>query len=284
MSDENSLGRDEDILISRYVNIQNGECVFDVTGNSFESVFSVDTEPLALYWDECSGSIDQLLMRLSDFNYGLSYKAVFEMLNKSAGSPNTLLRSLGVIFELFTPGTYKVELYRPRSNPFYIFKEHILTAISLYPYGSTYIPTLSPANFKMPVVESYKEKLLNGLRPIALTCGIDNGCCEFIIDGHHKLIAYEELGISPFLVRIIAKSSNEQIALCKQPFESLSSLKSVNTDAIASQIRNKRNVLRWSDDAIKARFGQRALDLSSDSFIYRKYLDCRYSYEFHRSE
>jgi hypothetical protein len=52
-------------------------------------------------------------------------------------------------------------------------------------------------------VAFFQDEIRAGRRPVVLTASAEGAWCEFVIDGHHKLAAYERQRVRPAVLGIV---------------------------------------------------------------------------------
>jgi hypothetical protein len=52
-------------------------------------------------------------------------------------------------------------------------------------------------------VAYFREQIRAGRCPVVLTASVEGAWCEFVIDGHHKLAAYDRAGVKPTILGIV---------------------------------------------------------------------------------
>ena len=97
--------------------------------------------------------------------------------------------------------TYNVEISSPINLKSKIkFSEN-------YGGGPTFVQTQLKVN--KDTLKEYKKAIQGGIRPIAVLLQVENDSISYILDGHHKLLAYKELGIEPKILMVTKLQSTE---------------------------------------------------------------------------
>ena len=109
--------------------------------------------------------------------------------------------------ECFEPGSYHIE----QADNFFISfleSEYKLLCGSFSIQDHALLFTRNTIDLKRTIIDTYKNEIAQGDRPFILSYRKDYGYGSetrdsFIIDGHHKLMAYIELGIKPKIWEIV---------------------------------------------------------------------------------
>ena len=127
--------------------------------------------------------------------------------NVDEGRP--LAEQIEPLLALFAPGTYGLS-YTPSAAV-----ESVATFDhpgrpsaddefgGYYPFDRNLVGTQPRASLNEGRVDYYREQIRGGLRPIVLTASAERAWCEFVIDGHHKLAAYNREQVRPAVLGIV---------------------------------------------------------------------------------
>jgi uncharacterized protein (TIGR02996 family) len=187
-----------------------GKGLIEVWGGSDETALLVEGKPVALNWDDCHGSIGQYLVFTG---HACSSDYVRQMGRFVAGEiegNRPLADQIEPLLALFATGTYCLS-YTTSTNA-----ESIATLECSYPSSTNqelmgYYPsedrnivcTQSRESLNENRVAFYCEQIRAQQRPIVLTTSAECAWCEFVIDGHHKLEAYNRQQVKPSVLNII---------------------------------------------------------------------------------
>jgi hypothetical protein len=186
--------------------VGDGKGLIEVRGGQVETVLLVEGRPVALNWDDCQGSVGQYLV-FTGHTRGSDYA---RQLVEFVEGGRTLAEQIGPLLALFAPGTYGLE-YTPSAA--------LESATTFeYPSGSSadreligYYPadqrnlvcTQTRESLDEKRVAFYGEQIRAGRHPIVLTVSAEGAWCEFVIDGHHKLVAYDREQVTPAVLDIV---------------------------------------------------------------------------------
>jgi hypothetical protein len=72
-----------------------------------------------------------------------------------------------------------------------------------YPSGDVFICTQPQEYLDEEVVSNWEQSIKEGARPLVLVAGLYREESLFVLDGHHKLKAYQRLQIEPHIIEIV---------------------------------------------------------------------------------
>lgn len=207
----------------REVEVTNGQGVIDIISDDFVTALMIE-KAVAANWPDCAGSIGEYYA-VSREKYTRQQELTAN-LNQTlvSGTDSEVLAAVTVFLDLFANGKYRVliggidihsaeiandlpttyhELARDDEKFTYNFYD--------YGYGQTILFSRSLGTIDEARVDHYTEMIKNGGRPkIVLFTKSDNDN-YFVIDGHHKLLAYQNLGITAPAVYIDNLENRESL-------------------------------------------------------------------------
>src|SRR5262249_59700678 len=74
--------------------------------------------------------------------------------------------------------------------------------LDYYPADRSLVCTQTRESLNEERVAYFRKQIRAGQRPIVLTTSAEGAWCEFVIDGHHKLEAYNRQGVKPAILGI----------------------------------------------------------------------------------
>jgi len=184
--------------------ISDGTGLFDIRGTA-ENILYYNQKPYAYEWSDNMGSMGKYLARsnskvevnkyLNDIRYYAEHGMHDDVKMAIAIDPLLKLLSNG-IYELIYPfdstdnaGLDLVEFDK-------------LELVNLYPTPLTLICLQPLKSLDISRIEYFKEKILNGVRPVIFVLGLYEAGDKYILDGHHKAYAYNALGVDPNILFI----------------------------------------------------------------------------------
>ncbi|MEZ5044981.1 MAG: hypothetical protein R2828_34105 [Saprospiraceae bacterium] len=237
--------------------IEEGQGILNIICDGFVSTIQLYERSITATWPDCSGSIGRYIASSNFQNKELIANNLNHSLNNSdkEGSESLIPEFL----KLFTNGNYQVTFHNEikEFDLQYVgkYEEYKNFTYNYYPsVDRNFLFSQDAESLDRDRIDRYKLLIEKGERPIAIIYSHlyllekefewkflynDNVWSdEFIIDGHHKMVAYDELRISPnyFHIRKILKSSN----LDFNSFKSVNGL--LNTSEIEHFILNSLEI------------------------------------------
>lgn len=197
--------------------LEDGEGLIEVRGDGFDSGLLVGGAPVAFLWSDCGGSIGQYLVRSRD-TAGLSerLRALRQVAGGGLDPRAPLAPQIRPLLALFSSGRYRLS-YTPALGLHMVVAygarfSYTTDRDSIYPFNEMLITTRPSDVLRRDRVDFFRERIAAGERPIVFTAGVAEAYGAFVLDGHHKLQAYGELGLPPAVLSIV-KAAPDPIAL-----------------------------------------------------------------------
>jgi hypothetical protein len=183
-----------------------GRSLIDVRGGGFDSVLLVGGRLIVLNWCNCAGSVEQYLARAGRADCESELRTLRYALEGNWSCEAPISSRIFPFLELFVPGRYRLRPVVSCPDCEYIefdsSWEFARGHEEFYPFGRVLVFTQSTDALDRGRVGHYREVIRRGRRPIALTATVEDGWCEFVVDGHHKLQAYKAEGVRPTFVSV----------------------------------------------------------------------------------
>jgi uncharacterized protein (TIGR02996 family) len=190
--------------------LADGKGLIEVRGGEPETVLLVEGKPIALNWDDCAGSVGQCLV-FTGHTRGADYaRQLAAFVEGEPDGDRLLAEQIEPLLALFAPGTYCLA-YTPSTAV-----ESVTTfeypdrssarreLIGYYPADQRHLVcTQSRESLDEGRVMFFREQIRTGRRPVVLTASAEEAWCEFVIDGHHKLAAYDLERVRPSILGIV---------------------------------------------------------------------------------
>jgi uncharacterized protein (TIGR02996 family) len=190
--------------------VEDGKGLIEVRGGDHDTALLVEGKPVALNWDDCQGSVGQYLV-FTGHTRGADYARQLAAFVEGAVDPGRpLADQLAPLLVLFTTGTYCLQY-----TPSVAVKSATTLEYSARSAAEQELIVYYPADHHHLVCTQMRESLDEGRvayfckqiragrRPIVLTTSAEGAWCEFVIDGHHKLAAYDREGMRPTVLGIV---------------------------------------------------------------------------------
>lgn len=210
---------------TRQIEIIRGESIIDIISNGFINALVIDIA-VAAHWPNCGGSVGEYYsVSLNDYD---KQKELTANLNKVliSGSDSQVFEAIATFLNLFTNGNYNVALSEIDLNTSEIARDGVLICnddaaeenkFTYWTYPSCdemHLFTRSVNTIDQDRVAYYADLIANGERPKVVVYSNfnnleDDETPHYIIDGHHKLLAYEQLRINIPCVYISKNISTE---------------------------------------------------------------------------
>lgn len=183
--------------------------LIDVRGDDFDSMLFVDGRPIALNWSQCTPTVEQYLVRAGAADCEDRLRALRQVLEGDLRRDESIRSQILPFLDLFVPGRYRIQ-YRElvpdcRYLQFDASWDELKSYDAFYPLSPHYgvlVFTQALTALNQERVAYYLNCLQKGGRPIALTATVEDGWCNFVLDGHHKLEAYKLAKIAPTFISV----------------------------------------------------------------------------------
>jgi len=217
--------------------IENGQGILTIKASHLGD-YLVYKRPLSLIWGDCAGSIGNYIVLLP---YSQEYRDEFLTLYQEgiykdySHNIEGLEKLLSPLWKIFENGDYVLEYYTATQDwSFYRDTSIDLlnvktkeryggnvegmklidkTTYGFYSYSEDcFIATQPTEKLNSKRIRYFKKEIKAGKRPFVLVYRnnydpINDFISQnYLLDGHHKLMAYQELGIAPPIARVIKDS------------------------------------------------------------------------------
>ena len=172
----------------------------DVRGGDFDTLILSRGKPLAINWHDCAGSVAQYLVRAGVSDYEDELASLRHVLDGNIDPDAELVPQIELFLQLLAPATYTLaidsfnisDMIEPHAewNP---AKDYD----NFYPIDTTLVLTQPTSSLNDTTIKEYVAKIKSGKRPIVLAVTTKDAWCNYVIDGHHKLVAYRKLNTKP---------------------------------------------------------------------------------------
>jgi len=207
----------------RSLEIYKGSGEFNIVGTKDCSIFEFKHGPKIMVWEMNWNSLFNFFVGIQSKQRILYLEAYFkleESLNEGTLNEENCIELFEPLLNQFTNAKYKIEIEESNDayhiiypgEPTYQNKDktkHIIWN-SIWAGGEPFLysfQNISNSNR----IEHYLKNIKDGLRPQILIMKTDESEVEFILDGHHKMNAYNKTSIKANIVRI-TKLNNFKIS------------------------------------------------------------------------
>ena len=208
--------------------IENGEDIIDILSDGFVTCLKIK-KPIAVDWWDCRGSAGKYFSFTSDFE-PLTKQFNETLIN---GSESEILEVVKDFLKLFRSGEYSILITKKEQdevevhfNYTQIEKTKNFNYWYYNPWGEGFMFTQDISIIDLKRVSEYESFIKNGERPKAVLFQAsfnDDGTYDdgskwsrsvdspkFILDGHHKILAYQNLKIEPEFVLITRETIGKE--------------------------------------------------------------------------
>jgi len=175
----------------------------------------LDGKSFVYYWPDCAGSIGHDLYRFATQAESATPLSLAEITAQEPHAQKSLAELIRPLLRLFPAGSYTLTLSSLNEadawDDYSIGNGNETTDFDQYPYawdypdrGQRLITTQPYDRLDTGRILHFWYAIEQGERPFAITASIADAKCEFVLDGHHKLMAYTYAGIPAWRLCISA--------------------------------------------------------------------------------
>jgi hypothetical protein len=215
------------------INIENGMNEFNLVGDKDCTIFQFKNRSKILSWEMNWNSLMNYFVGSISSHpifYYEAYGKLNDKLTKGEITQDNLEQLIRPLLNSFSNGEYKVKIFEEYEQ-FDLIKPGVSNIIKngneetmIGWWAGGYPPFLFAIQESTDVttVEEYEARIKNGEKPQMILIKAVESCIHFILDGHHKLMAYMNLGMKPNCI-LISKIDNYKIShnLILESFEKL---------------------------------------------------------------
>jgi hypothetical protein len=197
------------------IEIHNGKGIIHLKGGPSDTILYIKKKPRIICFHAEIGTTWRYQIGREIHENIISENYKYEEIVKSGeiDSKIKLSDTFKHILELLTNGVYELKLCEFSGNSGFL---PVISEDIIHPfyevYGGSVDVSATQSYIDIEIVKQYKEEITIGKRPIAVLIKIIDSWTIYIIDGHHKFKAYDELSINP-RVLLISKMDSKKIKL-----------------------------------------------------------------------
>jgi len=238
--------------MKKKIDISNKFGIIDIKGDNQESVLYLNGLPIQYTWYAEIGSTWRYHIAKGVNERSWAESSIASEMLKNGVATTTEFDALVDYYSQFLKtgqyefGTYDLHehyglIHLPEGDNFQSFDY----------YGGC--PDIIPTQCKYDdlIINEYKQSIKQGLRPTMVIFHVAKSHILFILDGHHKFLAYGQLKIKPRAI-IISKLNSSTMSI-EQSLKMASKLEC-----------NKENYLNWIKNEKKNKYFDFQLDLEKD--------------------
>ena len=271
----------------REIEVKDGQGIIDIISDGFATALVIE-KTVAVNWPDCAGSIGEYYA-VSRENYDRQKALTADLIQSlTDGSDKDVFAAITIFLDLFANGKYKVVIgavdvssaeiaYDIKMTYADEVDENKTFTYGFYPYGYGEVLLFSRSinTIDENRVKEYVETIKNGNRPKIVLFAGSSEDHSYVIDGHHKLLAYQKLGITAPAV-IISKGvslekSHEnitpQLLDILKPVEAMHILKE-NDNITALEVYISPRITSYLDDIL---IGQKSIGITIPQLLYNTY-------------
>lgn len=182
-------------MLLKTIEIKNNTGIIDIIGDDFDCAVYIKNKPVAINWCDCEGSIGQYLLHIgmdcSEIENQL--KSIQYYIREGVVNDNAIDIISEAFRNIFTNGAYEI-WHQKDIEIIDIINTKINEIDQYYPMAGTFVALQKMNTLNQERVEYYKQNISQETQPIIIALATaKNDNISFIVDGHHKAKAYQEL-------------------------------------------------------------------------------------------
>lgn len=189
------------------IQLSAGRSLIDVRGDGFEELLLVGGQPIAMNWADCAGSVAQYLVRGGETNCEESLRSLRHLFEGNFQHEIPISTQIHPFLQLFSPAQYRLQFHASCPVSSYLLFDAAASQATnfdhFYPFDEHSLVFTRPTEtLNQERIAYFAKRIEDGFRPIALTASVEKGWCNFVLDGHHKLQAYQLAKTDPSLIDV----------------------------------------------------------------------------------
>lgn len=156
----------------------------------------------ALVWMYDSGSTGRYFAWTHPLDEARALVTALERPLVGAGDPRPLPEQAAAWLACLSPGRYGLR-WTPAGDGPHVTRGRSPGSISWYGDECRVVETQAEARIERARVDRWTAAIAGGARPSIVTLGLFDHCDRFLLDGHHRRRAYQDLGLTPHELEII---------------------------------------------------------------------------------
>ncbi|MBK9376522.1 MAG: hypothetical protein IPN03_23095 [Holophagales bacterium] len=169
----------------------------EVKGADFDSLLRIGSTLVAYQWRDLEGSVAQYLIQRASAEPLLDVLAFRHSVETWPTSGTSLSGHFSQVVSLLAPGRYRLAVSDAWQDVEYVALDPTdcgeRAFKHFYAGCGALVATQSSTTIRASLVRDYVNQIEAGHRPLVITIAAFEGWSEFILDGHHKVLAYLQL-------------------------------------------------------------------------------------------
>ena len=183
--------------------------VIEIKGNPQETILYLQGKPIQYSWFCEIGSTWRYHIAQGLNNRAIEENiAIHKMLRRGIHNEGDFYAVTEYFNRFFIRGKYEYGYYELFEDINWVDIPEREEYESFDYYGGCFDLTPTQNSINKNLVQEYKDKILKGSRPVMVMLHVENSYMFFILDGHHKFLAYKEAKIKPHSI-VITKLGND---------------------------------------------------------------------------
>jgi hypothetical protein len=191
--------------------LENGKGLIEIRQqNNTASPFGlfIAGKPIALHWIEDYGSIGHNFYLVEYYSAEENLAEFLALVEKGFSKDKTLQHEFMPFLQNLVSGSYQIKFEDMTLDWRCCGGKKDDGYYGYYPNQHTFIMTQNSETLDEKRISDWIYAIGNGERPVVISISAGESYeCDFILDGHHKLKAYERTKIPPRCLRILGSST-----------------------------------------------------------------------------
>jgi hypothetical protein len=211
MSESEFLERSETFQLG------DGLGLLTLQGDEFETGLYFEAAPIALLWNDNEGSIGQMLSHAGvlDIEGRLKQLRHVALGNLDARAP--IATQIYPLLQLFANGPYVLRELHAGSS-WDIIEQEVSSKVERFYPLDTFVMTQPIESLDLERIAQFRSEIQGGRLPIVFSTRAETTPASFVVDGHHKLIAYRECRVPPRFVEVVPTEAEPLLPAQEQAF------------------------------------------------------------------
>jgi hypothetical protein len=193
--------------MEEYINIYEGKGVLHLKGSASDSILYIKKQPVLMTFLGSVGTTWRYFAGKDITFDWLQANYLYDTLVKTGNidTHTPLSVQFAHITQLLTNGNYKLKLtVLPAEANIWHFSDTEDDG-----YGGLFDVIATQSHFDQKTIDKYALQIQKGAKPIVILYTTQKSPHIFVIDGHHKLLAYQKVKAMPFVLVMVKLDAKE---------------------------------------------------------------------------